>query len=251
MAKGYPLLWLSGAHDFNEGHKYNKESFAYLKALYKIFSEIKNFSALKRKNDLIIILNPDKIRYYCLSNENEYLIYFNHYIDHSTIISDSYFTINLPDSFYYNAQWFDPSTSENLLTETGIINNSNFTFQIPDFKIDLALYLNISEEPTSVSQKNFINEPNRFQISQNYPNPFNNATTISYSVTAREKIRVRVFNIMGQEVERIVDEVKDAGHYKIIWNCSNSKKNEISSGIFFIKLEAGNYHQVIKTVLIK
>ncbi|MDW7679815.1 MAG: NosD domain-containing protein [bacterium] len=104
---------------------------------------------------------------------------------------------------------------------------------------------------TAVEDNLLTEVPAKFSLQQNYPNPFNNATTISYSVAAREKIRIRVFNMMGQESERLVDEVKDAGHYKISWNSSNDEKNKISSGIFFIKLEAGNYNQVIKTVLIK
>ena len=99
--------------------------------------------------------------------------------------------------------------------------------------------------------QNLTSQPLTFSMEQNYPNPFNNATTIPFSVKKQTKVRIRVFNILGHEVERLVDEVKEPGYYHIIWDCSNTKNNEFSSGLFFIKLETENFTKTIKTLVIK
>ncbi|OGU75797.1 MAG: hypothetical protein A2V93_06155 [Ignavibacteria bacterium RBG_16_34_14] len=91
-----------------------------------------------------------------------------------------------------------------------------------------------------------IEVPSKFELSQNYPNPFNPNTTISYSLPKTSHVSLRVYNTLGQEVAALVNGIKEAGNHKIDFNASN-----LNSGIYFYKLETGNFNEVKKMTLIK
>jgi uncharacterized lipoprotein YddW (UPF0748 family) len=88
--------------------------------------------------------------------------------------------------------------------------------------------------------------PERFKVSQNYPNPFNPATTISYTLPARGNVSVKVFNMLGQEVARLVNDVKEAGTYNVTWNAAGC-----SSGVYFYNVTYNDKSTVKKMILLK
>ncbi|MFA7421904.1 MAG: aryl-sulfate sulfotransferase [Melioribacteraceae bacterium] len=90
--------------------------------------------------------------------------------------------------------------------------------------------------------------PNDFKLEQNYPNPFNPETTISYKVQAASKVSLKVYDVLGREVATLVDEYKQAGSH----NCKLRIVNgELSSGIYFYRLQSGSYCETKKFVLMK
>jgi len=94
--------------------------------------------------------------------------------------------------------------------------------------------------------------PNEFSLSQNYPNPFNPSTTIRYSIPnviageAKQSVVLKVYDILGNVVATLVNEQKSAGNYEVKFNASN-----LSSGIYFYKLQSGSFVQTKKFILIK
>ncbi|MCK4653419.1 MAG: T9SS type A sorting domain-containing protein, partial [Candidatus Cloacimonetes bacterium] len=85
----------------------------------------------------------------------------------------------------------------------------------------------------------------------NYPNPFNPETTISYELSENGKVNLSIYNIKGQKVNTLVNEVLPAGEHSAIWNGNDSNGNRVGSGIYFYKLRAGDYREVRKMVLLK
>ncbi|MBD3169062.1 MAG: T9SS type A sorting domain-containing protein [candidate division Zixibacteria bacterium] len=77
--------------------------------------------------------------------------------------------------------------------------------------------------------------PSTFALEQNYPNPFNATTSINYSVAERSDVNLSVYNLAGQMVETLVDDVREAGNYKATWHADN-----FASGIYFYKLAVGD-----------
>jgi hypothetical protein len=91
-----------------------------------------------------------------------------------------------------------------------------------------------------------VNSPSVFSLNQNYPNPFNPSTIISYSLPMASNVKLIVYNAIGQPVRVLENGFKSAGSYSVSFNAS-----ELSSGIYFCKIEAGQYSQIRKMMLVK
>ena len=91
-----------------------------------------------------------------------------------------------------------------------------------------------------------ISRPFEFSLEQNYPNPFNPSTTIQFSIPSEGVIKLTVLNIIGEEIETLVNEYKTEGTHQVIFNAEN-----IPSGIYFYKLDSGSFTQTRKMILIK
>lgn len=85
-----------------------------------------------------------------------------------------------------------------------------------------------------------------FMLSQNYPNPFNPVTTITYSIPYSAMVSLKVYDIMGREVEILVNAVKNSGVYS-----ARSNASLLASGVYFYRLQAGDYVETRKLVLMK
>jgi hypothetical protein len=86
----------------------------------------------------------------------------------------------------------------------------------------------------------------KFELAQNYPNPFNPSTTIKYSIPDQSFVTIKVFDVLGNEIVKLVNEEKDAGIHQINFNASN-----LSSGIYYYSISAGNFSATKKFMLMK
>ena len=77
-----------------------------------------------------------------------------------------------------------------------------------------------------------ISAPTQFALYQNYPNPFNPATTINYSIPQLSEVTIMVFDILGKEIETLVNEVKSPGTYELTWHA-----DYLPSGVYFYRLK--------------
>jgi FlgD Ig-like domain len=95
-----------------------------------------------------------------------------------------------------------------------------------------------------------------FSLSQNYPNPFNPSTTILYELPAKSNVTVKIYNILGQEVRTLVNQIQQAGQQAAIWDSRNNFGREVSSGVYFYRIEAtpvsgtGNVFSSVKKMLL-
>jgi hypothetical protein len=90
-----------------------------------------------------------------------------------------------------------------------------------------------------------------YALHQNYPNPFNATTVIRFDLPEAVKTQIRVFNILGQEVATLVDELRPAGAHQIIWDSRSSTGDQVASGIYIYQIKAGNFVDSKKMVLIR
>jgi len=88
--------------------------------------------------------------------------------------------------------------------------------------------------------------PTEFSLSQNYPNPFNPSTTINFALPKTSNVKLTIYNALGKEVATLVNGTMEAGNHSTVWNASNN-----ASGMYFFKLEAGNFTSTKKMMLIK
>ncbi len=88
--------------------------------------------------------------------------------------------------------------------------------------------------------------PTSFKLYQNYPNPFNPTTTIEFDIPERTNVKLIICDILGREVEKLVDSELEPGRYKVNFNA-----RDLSSGVYFYRLEAGKFIDVRKMILMK
>ncbi|MCD4731149.1 MAG: NPCBM/NEW2 domain-containing protein, partial [Bacteroidales bacterium] len=93
--------------------------------------------------------------------------------------------------------------------------------------------------------------PTTTQLIGNYPNPFNPSTTIAYQLHKPAKVKIEIFNIIGQKVKTLVNAPQGIGNYKANWNTVNDAGGKVASGIYLYRLEANNFTQVKKMILIR
>jgi len=95
--------------------------------------------------------------------------------------------------------------------------------------------------------------PKAFALSQNYPNPFNPSTTIAYDIPEGKEVFVRlnVYNIRGQLVRTLVNETINEGSYKIEWDGKDNNGRYTASGVYFYRIQAGEFSQTRKMVILK
>jgi len=127
------------------------------------------------------------------------------------------------------AYWSTPSTA---------ISATNLMW---DFFVQHPLKANV----TSVNSTHSVKPPNTFLLA-NYPNPFNPVTTIGYVLPSVSHVNLNVFDLLGREVARLVNEQKTPGRYTVKWNAE-----KMSSGIYFYRIQTDNFVDVKSMVLVK
>ncbi|MDP6276019.1 MAG: T9SS type A sorting domain-containing protein [Candidatus Marinimicrobia bacterium] len=88
--------------------------------------------------------------------------------------------------------------------------------------------------------------PLTYALHPNYPNPFNPVTNIQFTIPEQADVKLQIYNVLGRQVDVLVNETLPIGHHKILWNPKN-----LSSGVYFYKLEAGSFMKTRKMILLK
>jgi hypothetical protein len=111
--------------------------------------------------------------------------------------------------------------------------------------------VNVTIEKTGVSHLDYPYLPSEYGLSQNYPNPFNPDTDIQYQLPEAGAVTLDVFNVLGQKVVTLVDEVQEAGFKIVKWDGQDDAGMSLPSGIYFYSLKAGTFTVTKKMVLTK
>ena len=182
---------------------------------------------------------------------------------HGIGAEDTYFFGDLDENNSYDLQTYELGLLKQFrdagnlviavdyVTETAKID-SFYAFAEADDFIPFAtvraldtLMINPGHFPIGVI-KSDLSTPTKFELRQNFPNPFNPTTIIRYEVPSSGKVFLTIYNIHGEKIDRPVSEEQLAGIYQITWNASN-----VSSGIYFYRLQAGDFVQTRKMVFLK
>jgi hypothetical protein len=163
---------------------------------------------------------------------------------------------------YWNTQTTGVSSGYSAITDGGIFSGSGLTtvqmklqssFSGWDFTTVWSINSSInngypyftSNMPTSVEGRTIVT-PKAFSLLQNYPNPFNPTTTISFNLSSRSFVSLKVFDLLGREVATIVSEEMSSGNYSRQWNATN-----MPSGVYFYQLHSGNYSETKELILLR
>ena len=109
------------------------------------------------------------------------------------------------------------------------------------------------------NQKNFIDDldiililiPSEYSISQNYPNPFNPITTLQYDLPEGSFVNVAIYDMLGNMVNTLVNANQSSGYKTVQWNATNNQGEPVSAGVYLYKIQAGDFVDTKKMILLK
>ncbi len=90
-----------------------------------------------------------------------------------------------------------------------------------------------------------------FALHQNYPNPFNPVTTLRYDLPENSLVNITIYDMLGRQVKTLVNQTQDAGFKSVIWNATNDYGKPVSAGVYLYQIQAGEFRQTKKMVLLK
>ncbi len=151
-------------------------------------------------------------------------------------------------TFYYN------STSGYLMisTRNGYYGQTILAISVTDDSAAVTsdTLLVLVNQPSGI--QNFTEQiPKSFKLYQNYPNPFNQETTIHFDLPRQDHVKIEVYNIMGQRIRTLVDEIKYTGSYKIVWDAKNDSGKMVSSGVYFVKFQSKKIIELKKVLFLQ
>lgn len=151
-------------------------------------------------------------------------------IDNSQFITISYKTGNGTTSAIHNYSFSDDIKN---------ISSSKIEYRLKQIDFDGSyVYSNVSSVETT--------QPVDFSLSQNFPNPFNPSTTIRFSLKSDSFVKLKIYDVLGNEVKQLLNEQKPAGNYEVKLDASG-----LASGVYFYKIQAGSFSDLRKMIIMK
>ncbi|MCK4957085.1 MAG: T9SS type A sorting domain-containing protein, partial [Candidatus Cloacimonetes bacterium] len=163
----------------------------------------------------------------------------------NTIIKAGNIAVRPDEKGHYQLQL--PAGDHTIIAKTAGATSSPIAVSVQNGEIiqniNLILAANLnSEEDISIT-------PNK--LNANYPNPFNPETTISFSTKETGKVKIDVFNSKGQKVKTLLNKNILAGEHQVIWNGRNNQNSEVTSGVYFYRMQTANFITSKKMILLK
>ena len=144
-------------------------------------------------------------------------------------------------SLYDNSDFFGVDSGDTFTSLSGYLYFSFSYYKlVPRYNSDFNGYI-----PLSVDDNNNT-IPNKYVVEQNYPNPFNPSTVISYAIPKEGLVTINIYNILGQEIATLLNDIQSAGLHKI-----NFDGSKLTSGVYFYRVKSGAFSQVKKMMLVK
>ena len=109
----------------------------------------------------------------------------------------------------------------------------------------------ITDSVVTLESKEIDYQPGRFALNQNYPNPFNPDCVIRFEIPSPMKVKLTVYNVLGQKVRLLEDAVLSAGVHTVRWDGKNDDGGDLSSGLYFYRMQTEDFNKTMKMILLK
>ena len=228
------------------------------------------------QNMSVYVANADALYLYDATNHSLILILNE---DIRAVTGQQSFVKDVPVNLVYVADLsMKPEVSENIveyysMAHAGFIGQNVYLFcasfglgtvvrgQINTDALKTTMKLEADQEimlmqsigyPAESSQINMkYNDPDNYSLSQNYPNPFNPSTTLKYALKEDRYVKLNIYNMLGQRVKTLVNVFQSAGYKQVIWNGTNENGVKVPSGLYIYRIEAGDFVDTKKMLLLK
>ncbi len=188
------------------------DSIRYLNGL---LDEIRIWNVERNVSQIQFCMNGPLSEAYCLTPDSGLVLYYRFDELENLGVGEDDLVDDIRDLSYYE-------------NHGDVIGNANLA--IAD------IIMHVDPEPVDV--------PVAFDLLQNHPNPFNASTTIRFELSQKSPVRLSIYNVLGEEIETLIDDVMDQGIHDIVWNAER-----YSSGIYFSRLQTEGYVETVKMLL--
>ncbi|PIX94602.1 MAG: hypothetical protein COZ25_04750, partial [Ignavibacteria bacterium CG_4_10_14_3_um_filter_37_18] len=104
---------------------------------------------------------------------------------------------------------------------------------------------------TGITGVQSMEQPAKFSLAQNFPNPFNPETKITFTITERQNVSIKIFNIQGELVKTLLTKEFQKGDHEVVWNGKNEFGEQQPTGIYFYEMRSGSFTQAKKMILLR
>jgi len=225
-------------------------------------SEVYSRAAKSRNDNIKLVINNDMIGFNTLNLSSSTVdigntANFNN-INDVVNIANNYSAINFhtgPDTYAgadllgfiengYSGIYFEESQfSPHYHSDMDVHQNMDMEFMTEVIKAGCAVLISIDQILTGVEDDTL---PQNYSLEQNYPNPFNPSTTIKYSLAETDFVSLKIYNLLGENVSTLVNEIKEPGEYQINFDASN-----LAGGVYFYSLHTSGFTETKKMMLLK
>ena len=120
-----------------------------------------------------------------------------------------------------------------------------------EYILDVSGKITVNTSDRFTLVKKLITVPKTFTLYQNYPNPFNPYTTFKYDLPIRSHVTLAIYDILGEEVIRLLNTTQDAGSKTIGWNSTDRFGRPVSAGVYLYQIKTGEFSHTRKMILLK
>jgi beta-glucanase (GH16 family) len=145
-----------------------------------------------------------------------------------------------------NSETWPFDSPQYLLMNIAIEPSIAFSFTETEMELD---YVRIYE--TSILSNQAETVPNDFNVFQNYPNPFNPVTSLSYDLLEDSYVSVTIYDMLGNVIKNLVNANQSSGYKSVQWNATNDRNESVSAGLYLYTIQAGEFRQTNKMILLK
>lgn len=161
--------------------------------------------------------------------------------DPTFTLDTTHFLVPPADSFPVEVSFSPPAAG---IYQGYLVFTSNDPFQPVD-----SIYVQGEAIISAVREMGSV--PAFFTIQQNYPNPFNPRTIIKFQIPQTEKIRLEIFNLLGQKVRTLINRQMLPGYYQVVWDGRNQVGENVATGVYIYRLQSEIYLQIRKMILLR
>ena len=141
---------------------------------------------------------------------------------------------------------------DNSYTDSGLEWDTEYFYRVAAFVgywSDYSNVVSVTLEFVGIADGNAI--PETYAVHQNYPNPFNPTTTLHYDLPEDSYVNIIIYDLMGHSIKRLLNDEQIAGYRSIHWNATNDYGQPVSAGMYIYTIQAGDFRQTKKMVLLK
>jgi hypothetical protein len=186
-------------------------------------------NALSGENEIVLTWSPnddEDLQFYSIYKSTESgfdpdTMDTYSYATEDTVFMDTLVTLGI--TYYYRLSAFDYNGNESGYSE------------------QTEVFLSIEEEVV----------PIEFALHQNFPNPFNPVTTLRYDLPEQANVNIIIYDMLGRQVKSLINQSQDAGFKSVIWDATNDFGKQVSAGVYIYQIQAGEFVQTKKMVLLK